>query len=130
MANRIMPDTCAWIDFFRGRPTKMAEMVEVAIVQGEVVTCGVVLYELLQGIKNKQEEVMVLQAFQAIPHLEMTTPIWIKAGQLSSQLRGSGQTLPLSDVVIATLAQEHSCSLLTVDRHFDAIPGNLVVKGL
>jgi predicted nucleic acid-binding protein len=53
----------------------------------------------------------------------MTDALWIKAGRLSAQLRKTGQTLPLSDIIIATLALEHSFSLLTVDRHFDAIPG-------
>lgn len=128
MGNKILPDTCAWIDFFRGRPSRMAENVEAALVQGEVVTCGVVLFELLQGIKSPREEALVLNAFQAISHLEMTSILWIKAGRLSSQLRKKGHTLPLSDIIIATLALENSCSLLTVDRHFDAIPGLSVIK--
>ena len=130
MVNKILPDTCAWIDFFRGRPSGMAENVEAALVQGEVVTCGVVLFELLQGIKSSREEAQVLSAFQAIPHLEMTGTLWIKAGQLSSQLRKKGYTLPLSDIIIATLALEHTYSLLTVDRHFDAIPGLTVIKAV
>lgn len=128
MANRILPDTCAWIDFFRGSPSRMAEKVEAALVQGEVVTCGVVLFELLQGIKSPREEKMVLGAFQAVPHLEMTASLWTKAGGLSSQLRKKGHTLPLSDIIIATLVREHNCTLMTVDRHFDVIPGLSVIK--
>ena len=127
MVNKILPDTCAWIDFFRGRPTQMAEQVEAALVQGEVVTCGVVLFELLQGIKSSKEEALVLSAFQAVQHLEMTDRLWIKAGQLSSNLRKKGHTLPLSDIIIAALALENNCSLLTVDRHFDAIPELMVI---
>ena len=127
MVNKILPDTCAWIDFFRGRPTQMAERVEAALVQGEVVTCGVVLFELLQGIKSPKEEALVLSAFQAVPHLETTDRLWIKAGQLSSNLRKKGHALPLSDIIIAALALENNCSLLTVDRHFDVIPGLTVI---
>ncbi|HXE95412.1 MAG TPA: PIN domain-containing protein [Dongiaceae bacterium] len=130
MANKILPDTCAWIEFFRGMPSRMAENVETALVQGEVVTCGVVLFELLQGIKNTREETLVLRAFQAVPQLEMTAALWIKAGQLSSQLRKKGHTLPLSDIIIATLALEHKNLLLTVDRHFDVIPGLTVIKAV
>ena len=123
MASNILPDTCAWIDFFRGSPTHQAELVNAAIIQGEVVTCGVVLYELLQGIRNPAEEQKVLAAFQCIPHLEMTAKLWITAGQLSSNLRSSGHTIPMSDIVIAILAVEHGSSVLTVDRHFADIPG-------
>jgi len=129
MVNSILPDTCAWIDFFRGSPSRMTRQVEAALLQGEVVTCGVVVFELLQGIKNPQEEALVLNAFKAIPQLEMTGALWIKAGQLSSQLRRKGHTLPLSDIIIAILALEHSCSLLTLDRHFDSIPSLIVIKG-
>jgi predicted nucleic acid-binding protein len=128
MGNNILPDTCAWIDFFRNKPSLMGEKVEAALVQGKVVTCGVVLFELLQGIKNPREEALVLRAFQAVPHLEMTEHLWIKAGRLSSQIRKKGHTLPLSNIIIATLVQEHACSLLTVDRHFDVIPGLAVIK--
>jgi predicted nucleic acid-binding protein len=106
----------------------MAERLEAALLQGEVVTCGVVLFELLQGIKNTQEEAMVLKAFQAVPQLEMTAQLWIKAGQLSSQLRKNGHTLPMSDIIIAALALDHSCSLLTVDGHFDVIQGLDIIK--
>lgn len=106
----------------------MAEQVEAALVRGEVVTCGVVLFELLQGIKNSQEETQVLKAFQAVPQLEMTGATWIKGGQLSSRLRKEGHTLPMSDIIIATLALEHSCSLLTVDRHFEVISGLNVIN--
>ena len=128
MGNKILPDTCAWIDFFRGTPSRMAEEIEAALVQGEVATCGVVLFELLQGIKNPREEALMLNAFQAIEHLEMTSRLWINAGRLSSQLRKKGQTLPLSDIIIATLALENSYSLLTIDRHFDGIAGLSVVN--
>lgn len=130
MGNKILPDTCAWIDFFRGAPSTMAGQMEAALVQGVVVTCGVVLFELLQGIKTPQEETLVLNAFQAVPQLEMTGPLWIKAGQLSSQLRKKGHTLPMSDIIIATLALEHSYSLLTEDRHFDVIPDLNVIKAV
>lgn len=130
MVNRILPDTCAWIDYFRGVASRMAEQVEAALVQGEVVTCGVVLFELLQGIKSPREEALVLNAFQAVPHLEMTGALWIKAGRLSSQLRKKGHTLPLSDIIIATLVLENLCSLVTVDRHFDLIPGLTVIKAV
>jgi predicted nucleic acid-binding protein len=34
----------------------------------------------------------------------------------------------MSDVIIAALALEHACSLLTVDRHFDDIPGLDIIK--
>ena len=126
--NRVIPDTCAWIDFFRGRQTPLAELLGDSLLNAEVLTCGVVLYELLQGIKSQPEEVMVQNAFQALSHIEMTRELWIRAGRLSAQLRCNGLTLPFSDVIIAAIALEHGCAVLTIDRHFEAVPGLTLVK--
>lgn len=127
--NRILADTCAWIDFFKGNRTLLAESLAQSLVQNDVMTCGVVLYELLQGVKRPAEEQVVLEALQALPHLEVTREIWIQAGRLSATLRKGGQTLPMSDLVIAALAMSSGCAVMTVDRHFKEIPG-LVVVGL
>ena len=126
---RLLPDTCAWIEFFRGKPTSMAGALEHALLHGEVATCGMILYELIQGIRSLKEEQLVLSALQAVTHLEMSAELWIKAGRLSAGLRKNGHTLPLSDLVIATLALEHKLSVLTIDGHFEAIPGLTVTKG-
>ena len=107
----------------------MAQALEHQLLQGEVVTCGVILYELIRGIKSSKEELLVLNALQAVTHLEMSAGLWIKAGQLSAKLRKSGHTLPLSDLIIATLAIEHELSILTVDSHFSAIAGLKLTKG-
>lgn len=107
----------------------MAQALEHALLQGEVASCGVILYELIQGIRSSKEEKLVLNALQAVTHLEMSAELWIKAGRLSAELRKNGHTLPLSDLVIATLALEHKLSVLTIDGHFEVIPGLTVTKG-
>lgn len=129
-ASRILPDTCAWIDFLRGKQTPLATVLEQSLLNSEVLTCGVILFELLQGIKSPRDEALVQNALLALPHLEMTRDLWIKAGKLSARLRTKGHILPLSDIIIATFALEQSCIVLTIDRHFEAVPGLKVIKGL
>ncbi|MDD2735043.1 MAG: PIN domain-containing protein [Desulfuromonadaceae bacterium] len=128
--DRILPDTCAWIDFFKGSRTPLAEVLVRSLTQQEVVTCGIVLCELLQGVKKPGEELLMQNALQALPHLEMTRELWLSAGRLSASLRKSGHTLPLSDIIIATIAMNHGYAVLTVDRHFAAVPGLVIVSGL
>lgn len=106
----------------------MAEVLGKSLLRVEVVTCGVVLYELLQGIKHPSEEVQVKNALQALSYLEMTRELWVSAGKLSSQLRASGHTLPFSDIMIAAIALNYGCSVLTIDRHFEVVPGLIVVS--
>jgi len=127
--SRILADTCAWIDFLRGKQTPLAAVLEQSLLSGGTITCGVVLLELLQGIKSPREEELVQNALQALPHLEITRDLWLKAGKLSSRLRTKGHILPMSDIIIAVLALDNNCAVLTVDRHFEAVPGLKTIKG-
>ena len=55
--------------------------------------------------------------------LEMTAKTWVSAAKLSSELRKKGITLPMSDIIIAAVALEHNVTIMTVDQHFQQIPG-------
>jgi predicted nucleic acid-binding protein len=122
----ILPDTCAWIDYFRPGENALGRLVERAIASDSVYACGPVLYELVQGARSEKEQASLTSALGALPYLEMTEALWIKAGQLSAALRKTGKTIPLSDILIATLAIEHSLAVMTVDEHFRIIPGVLI----
>jgi predicted nucleic acid-binding protein len=119
----ILPDTCAWIDYFRPGGTTLGLLVERAIASDSVYACGPVLYELIQGARSEKEQASLTSALGALPYLEMTEALWIKAAQLSAALRKTGKTIPLSDILIAALAIEHSLAVMTVDEHFRLIPG-------
>lgn len=124
--NRVLPDTCAWIDFFRGSGTPLASTLRAALAEGAVLCCGVVLYELLRGAKGEAEKEKLVSVFDGLPQLDVSGETWIEAGLLASKLRGKGQTLPMSDVLIATLALKHGAVVLTIDRHFFAVEGLIV----
>ena len=126
--DRILPDTCAWIDFFNARGTLLAVSLEQLLLQGEVFTCGIVKYELVQGVRSTAEEKTLLHALQAVTHLEMDESLWVQAGRLFGALRKKGVTIPFSDVMIAVLALENELTVLTVDRHFEQVAG-VKVKG-
>jgi predicted nucleic acid-binding protein len=122
----ILPDTCAWIDYFRPGGNALGQLVERAIASDSIYACGPVLYELVQGARSEKEKASLTNALGALPYLEMTESLWIKAGQLSAVLRKTGKTIPLSDILIATLAIEHRLAVMTVDEHFRIIPGLVI----
>jgi len=124
----ILPDTCAWIDYFRSETSPLGKRVEEALREEPVYVCGPVLYELIQGAKSEKEQVMLTNALGALPYLEMTEVLWIKAGRVSADLRRQGKTIPFSDLLIATLAIEKNLAILTVDEHFHAIPGVVIQR--
>ena len=119
----ILPDTCAWIDYFRPGAAILGRLLEQDLSAGTVYVCGPVLYELVQGTRSEKEQSLLYNALGALPYLEMTEALWIKAGQLSANLRKEGKTIPFSDILIAVLAIDHDLTVLTVDEHFQEIPG-------
>ena len=129
-SHRILPDTCAWIDFFNARETPLASAVEYLLQSGEVYTCGVVKYELIQGVKSGKEETMLVTAMQSLYYIEMTESLWLKAGRLAAILRRKGITIPLSDTLIAIIAKEENLTILTTDRHFGQVPEIMTIAGL
>ncbi len=104
----------------------MGPLMERAIASDSVYACGPVLYELVQGARSEKERASLTSALGALPYLEMTEALWVKAGQLSATLRKTGKTVPLSDILIAALAIEHGLSVMTADEHFRLIPGVLI----
>lgn len=128
-ASGILPDTCAWIDFFRQQGSRLGDRLGDFLDKSPVYACGPVLCELLQGIRSEKEEALLLDALRALPYLEMTEQTWADTGRLAARLRRGGKTLPFSDVLLAALAREHNLVILTADRHFAEI-ADIVVTGL
>ncbi len=118
----VIADTSVLIDFLKNKEPN-AEAVAALIVSKRILTTGIIMAELLQGTRNAREEAYVAELTEAIPAIEITAAIWIKAGKLSSSLKRKGITLPLSDVAIAAAAMEYNISVFTIDDHFKQIPG-------
>lgn len=128
--DRFLPDTCAWIDFFNARQTPLAMALSHSLQRGEVYTCGVVKYELVQGVRSEKEEKILIDALHAVDYLEMTESLWILAGRLSGALRKKGVSIPFSDIIVALMARENSLTILTIDRHFEQVPGVQAIASL
>ena len=118
----VLADTTVWIEFFRLR-SETGDTVEHLIRENSVYSCGIVLFELMQGVKSDSEKKIILDILSDLPYVEMTTSLWQRAGELSASLKRKGLSLPLSDIFIATLAIEHNLQIFTLDKHFEQIPG-------
>jgi len=58
-----------------------------------------------------------------LPILNPTPNTWVEAGRISFMLRRKGIIIPTTDLIIAALALENNCMVLTLDSHFRQIPG-------
>jgi len=118
----IIVDTSVLIDFLKNTEPN-ATVVEELIITKRLYITGIIMAELLQGIRNEKEESYISMLIDGIDLIEMTNDLWLKAGKLSSSLRRKGINLPLTDVAIAAIAIEYNFAILTLDRHFENIPG-------
>ncbi len=123
----VIVDTSVFINFLKGKE-KYAMEVTALLEMNRVVTTGIIIAELMQGIRKQEEEEHIADIMTSINILEIPTELWIKAGKLSSSLRRKGITLPLTDIAIAAIAIDYNLSLFTLDKHFEKIPGVKVYK--
>ncbi|MFQ5741696.1 MAG: type II toxin-antitoxin system VapC family toxin [Acidobacteriota bacterium] len=83
----------------------------------------ITVYEFAEGFLPAQEQAC-RHALSRYNILQLTTEIAWKAGQISRQLRTSGQRLGDNDILIAATALRHRLPLVTKNlRHFERIPG-------
>ncbi len=123
----ILADTSIWIEFFKPE-SPAGKKLESLIVKNSVWVCGIVLFELLQGIRSEEEKALIPNALSELKYVEMTKNLWQKSGELSASLKRKGLNLPLSDIFMASIAIEHNLQIFTLDKHFDQIPGVKVYK--
>ena len=118
MKSPLLIDTSAWIDFFRGKQSGGTDTVQLALQLGLARLCGPVKAELLQGVKTKKEKQQLGVMFDAVENLDTHEADWETAGSNLQALRESGTTLPLTDALIAAIANRHKAHVLTLDHHF------------
>lgn len=118
MKSIVLIDTSAWIDFFRGKQTQVADAVQLLLQMGLARLCGPVKAELLQGVKTKKEKQQLSIVFDAVENLDTNEEDWEIAGNTLHTLRENGITLPLTDAFIAAIAIRHKAQVLTLDHHF------------
>ncbi|MDP3298454.1 MAG: PIN domain-containing protein [Thermodesulfovibrionia bacterium] len=123
----VLADTSVWIEFFKPE-SPIGKKLESLIIKNSVWTCGIVLFELLQGVKLDAEKKQISEALSNLKYVEMSKSLWQKSAAISLSLKRKGITLPLSDIFIASIAIEYNLSVFTLDKHFEQIPDVKIYK--
>ena len=115
---RVLIDTCGWVDFLRSGGGMLGDEVERAMVEDRACLCSVSVAELLQGVKGQKEKRQLEMLFDSVPLLDVEPADWLSAGQALQALRIKGFQIPLTDALIAAVAIRNGLPVLTVDKHF------------
>ncbi len=116
----VLVNTSLWIDFFRGRPTAEVSRFKELLGSEEVLIGDLILAEILQGIRNKEDLIeaeTALEPFQVVPLVGEI--IARESARNYRRLRGQGYTGCKSiNCIIATWCIRNSSPLLHADRDF------------
>ncbi len=121
---RVLVDTSVWVDFFNGHPSRQADTLANLIrEEADLVTCGLIVSEVLQGLRQAKSLLNVERHFREMDWLSPKEPdTYIEAADLFRRLRARGITVRSTiDCVIAILTARHDCLILSKDRDLTLI---------
>jgi predicted nucleic acid-binding protein len=126
MSARLLVDTSAWIVSFRKSGHEQLKKNLVAALDTlSVATINIVILELLQGCRSRNEYDAMKARLEALETIPLGDDVWSLACATGYELRRKGITVPTVDIIIASAAKIHNCNLLHHDKHFRAIAKHL-----
>lgn len=118
----IFVDTSVWsLLLRRDRPPEVAEVraLELALGAGApVVSTGLILQELLQGITGPKDRALLASRFSAILLVVPDREDHVEAALLHTRCRKHGVQVGTIDALFARLCLRHDLTMLTTDRDF------------
>ena len=79
---RVLVDSSVWIEFFR-RNEPYHDIVSRLMDDEQIVCCGVILAELIQGAKSDKELAVLENFLQVFTFIPETPELWAAAGKIS-----------------------------------------------
>ncbi len=116
-------DTSVWIELFAGCSIPQVKILETLVTEkADICVCGIILTEVLQGIRREKEYKKTKGLFESLIFLPMTHATFVRSAEIYRYLGRRGITIqnPV-DCLIASVAIEHDIPLLHNDRDFDRI---------
>jgi predicted nucleic acid-binding protein len=129
MANAVLVDSCYFIDRLRADSDPFAELASFD-EEWEPVTCGMVMLEVLRGIRHEGDHARYRETFAVMACIASTGRIWESATAILRSLARRGFAIPPQNAIIAASALSIDAPVLTFDRHFLHIPRLVVVESL
>lgn len=118
----LLVDTSVWsLALRRDQPPAMPQVSALrAALEGDeiVVTTGLVLQELLQGIAGPRARQDIIERFAALPMVSPNRQVHVDAAELRNTCRRAGLQIGAIDALLAQLCMRHKLTLLTTDNDF------------
>jgi predicted nucleic acid-binding protein len=112
---RLLLDTSVLIDVLRLRHGRRELLAELARGTNTLATTALNVAELYAGMRPEEEE-RTEEFLAALDCYELTPGAGRLAGSLKNKYARKGRTLTLADTIIAAIAMERRCTLMTDNR--------------
>ncbi len=124
----VLVDTSVWIEYLERNNPLVEDKMDDLLLRGEVVSAGLVLAELRQGCTTKVQLQAMIDAMRPLPYLEVNRDDWLRAGEIAAEGARRGHRLAVGDCLLAALALREKCTMFTLDRDFEHIPGLVLYR--
>jgi predicted nucleic acid-binding protein len=115
----IILDTTVWIEYLRNNQ-EYYPTISMLLEKNEILAVECVFGELLQGIKNKYEEEVIINYWNYLPKKEYKDII-IEAGNYSSKNKLLDKGVGLIDAIILLHGIKSNSKIWTIDKKFQRI---------
>jgi tRNA(fMet)-specific endonuclease VapC len=122
---KVFLDTNAYVRYLTGDEEVLSSMGRADRVVMSVFVLGELYAGFRSGSKGRRNREL-LETFLQKPSVEVLAATRETAeifGQIKTELKRSGNPIPINDVWIAAHALEIGGVLITYDRHFQSVPG-------
>jgi predicted nucleic acid-binding protein len=126
----VVVDTSVWIDYFNGRPTPQAALLDDLVRRKRLLVGDLIVAEVLQGYRDERD---FQQALRLMGTLEFCGMLGLEVAIASARnyrlMRSRGVTVRKTiDVMIGTFCILNDHVLLHSDRDFDLMAEHLGLK--
>ncbi len=129
MQSPVLVDSSIFITLLKTRRDPGIELLS-RLDLTDLATCGMVRLEVIRGLGNPRARRRMDAFFDVMQNVTIDNKLWEDACELGWRVTRKGHNMPAQDIIIAACALRVGAAVLTVDRHFDAIPGLNVVHSL
>lgn len=109
----VLVDTSAWIDFLQQPGSKIHQEMT-RLIQGvnRVATCGLVIQEILQGLRSPRSIHLLRSRLERLPFFSTRKSTYILAAGIFRRLKDKGLEVQTVDTTIAAIAVENRAPFL------------------
>jgi predicted nucleic acid-binding protein len=123
----LLVDSSIYIDMLRAGRNPVNEL-RSAMEQGCVLTCGIIVLEVLRGVMNKRVHAWMEALFREMTTCPLDERLWNHAAELAWGLDRRGMMLPVPDLAIASCALRAGATVVSRDPHFRMVPKLVILE--